>query len=145
MEKEDLSYSVFTIIEKVPGHEDKIPLEQEKNRPKPHMWKLPGGSMESGEWPEVTAYREVQEETGLLIKRLNSEDKIYEKILNGRTGQYRFIVFRAEYMSGITIVGDEVEKIGFFSKEEIADMIKSEIVPTHIESLQKYLESKSPA
>lgn len=146
MEKQKLSAAVFVIIEKVSGHEDKILLQQEKKRPEPRMWKLPGGSMETGGWPEITVYRETQEETGLLIKRLNSEDKIFEKILNGKTGQYRFIVFRAEYMRGNTIMGDEVEKIGFFSQKEIKIMIeKGQIVPTHIPALKKYLEAKSPA
>ncbi len=139
MEKKDLFAVVFVIIEKVSGHENKIPLIQEKDRPEPKMWKLPGGGVDIGEWPEITAYREVQEETGLLIKRLSGEDKIFEKILDGRRGQYRFIVFRADYMRGITLVGDEVEKIGFFSKEEIVDMIKrGKIVLTHIAPLKKY-------
>lgn len=143
---EKILAAVFVIIEKVPGHEDKILLLQEKNRPEPRMWKLPGGTVEEYEWPEVTAYREIQEETGLLMKRLDSEDKIFDEERKSRTGQYRFIVFRGEYMRGTTLVGDEVERIGFFSKKEVETLIeKNKIVPTHIPVLKKYLASKNPA
>lgn len=143
---ENNSAAVFVIIENVFGHEGKILLQQEKNRPEPRMWKLPGGTADEGEWPEVTAYREVQEETGLLMKRLNPEDKIFDEAMKGRFGSYRFIVFRGEYMRGTTLVGDEVERIGFFSKEEVEALIeKKKIVPTHVPAIQKYLESKSPA
>ncbi|MBU2263573.1 NUDIX hydrolase [Patescibacteria group bacterium] len=137
---------VFVIIENVFGHQGKILLLQEKNRPEPRMWKLPGGTLDKGEWPEVTAYREALEETGLLIKTLYDEDKIFDEKREGRFGPYRFIVFRADYMRGTTLVGDKVERIGFFSKEEVKGLIeKREIVPTHVPTLKKYLELKSPA
>lgn len=146
MEKQKLSAAVFVIIEKVLGHEGKILLLQEKNRPEPRMWKLPGGTIEDDEWLEVTAYREVLEETGLLIKTLYDKNKIFDEEKNGRFGPYRFIVFRGEYMRGTTQVGDEVEKIGFFSLKETRELIeKKKIVPTHIPAIHKYLASKNPA
>lgn len=137
---------VFVIIEKVFGHEGKILLLQEKDRPEPRMWKLPGGGIDEGEWSEVTAYREVHEETGLLIKTLCDDNKIFDEVIKGRFGSYRFIVYRGEYMCGTTLVGDEVERIGFFSREEVEILIeKKKIVSTHIIPLKKYLESKNPA
>ncbi len=142
MEKEKISAVVFVIIEAVEGHEGKIPLLQEKDKPEPRMWKLPGGAVEPGEWPEITAYREVQEETGLLIERLGDADKIYDELKNGRSGKYNFIVYRAQYLRGTTIIGDEVEKLGFFSREEVENLIKNkQIVPTHIAPLKKWLDS----
>lgn len=144
MEKEKLSAVVFVIVEGVEDQEKgKIPLLQEKNRPAPRMWKLPGGAVEPGEWPEVTAYREVQEETGLLIRRLCDSDKIYDETKTGRFGKYNFVVYRAQYLRGTTILGDEVEKLGFFSFQEVEDLIKKgEIVPTHIEPLKKWIRIK---
>lgn len=141
MEKEK-SAVVFVIIEAVEGHEGKIPLLQEKDKLEPRMWKLPGGAMENNEWPEITAYREVQEETGLLVERLDENAIIYDEIKKGRSGEYRFMVFRAKYMRGTTLVGDEVEKIGFFSRGEVENLIKNkQIVPTHIPALKKWLDS----
>ncbi len=137
--KENLSAVVFVIIEGVPCSEGKIPLVQEKNKPYPRMWKLPGGTVDEGEWPEVTAYREIHEEMGVLIKPLHGQDKIYDQQKTGKYGPFRFIVFVGQYLRGEVRPGDEIEKIGFFSREEIADMIKGgKIVPTHIAPLKKY-------
>ncbi len=139
MKKGGISTVVFLIIEKVDGQKG-IPLLQEKNRPEPRMWKLPGGTVEQGEYPELTAYRESQEETGLLIKRLCNEDIIFDEQKKGRFGPYRFVVYRAEYMRGITLLGDEVEKMGFFSPKEVRALLEQgEIVPTHAPALHKWL------
>lgn len=135
---------VFVVVEGVEDQENgKIPLLQEKNRPAPRMWKLPGGAVEPGEWPEITAYREVQEETGLLIRRLGDSDKIYDEIKTGHSEKYNFIVYRAKYMRGATFLGDEVEKLGFFSFRDVEEMIKrGEIVPTHVEPLRLWCFKK---
>ncbi len=135
---------VFVIIEGVKDQEKgKIPLLQEKNRPAPRMWKLPGGAVEPGEWLEVAAYREVQEETGLLLERIGDSDKIYDEIKSGRSGKYNFVVYRAKYLRGTTFLGDEVEKLGFFSFQDVEEMIKKgEIVPTHVEPLKLWCFKK---
>jgi 8-oxo-dGTP pyrophosphatase MutT (NUDIX family) len=55
-----------------------IPLVMEMTHRTPR-WKIPGGRMEFGETPEITAVRELEEETGInvgindlkLVQRLN--------------------------------------------------------------------------
>ena len=54
-------------------HEDRVLFGQRKinNNQHRHQWQLPGGWIRNGEAPEAAARREVEEETGLKLDRLD--------------------------------------------------------------------------
>lgn len=103
---------VFGIVEMPDG---KIILVQERgNFPKP-MWKLPGGrpnpnNGEHEQTPEYFLLREINDETGVIVKSLKDKDLIFEKELTGPTGiRYNFIVYVCRHYSGELNPGAEIE------------------------------------
>lgn len=46
----------------------------------PNMWALPGGKIEVGETPQMTAVRELKEETGLIINRFDAKTLLTEDL-----------------------------------------------------------------
>jgi len=52
-------------------HEDKVLFGQRKHALEGFQWQLPGGWIKNGESPESAARREVEEETGLMLDRLD--------------------------------------------------------------------------
>lgn len=111
------------------GPGDKIPLvlEPQKNR---SLWKLPGGRKEKGETPEDTAAREVQEETGLIIKPVS--------LLPPKERRGHFM-----YLFGATVdsfddlleVGSDGEKVSLFCADNIVRM--KNFLRSHLELLEE--------
>jgi len=131
---------VFVVVKGMPGHEEDIAMVQEKNKPTPKLWKLAGGTKENGEFLEATAYREIHEELGIVLKALSEDDIIYRAELNGKYGSYDFVLFEGRYYSGAIQIGSEIERIEFFTKNQIAEMIKNkQIVKNHALALKSYL------
>jgi 8-oxo-dGTP diphosphatase len=52
-------------------YEDRVLFGQRKHELAHFLWQLPGGWMKNGESPESAARREVKEETGLILDRLD--------------------------------------------------------------------------
>lgn len=52
-------------------HEGRVLFGQRKHELEYFQWQLPGGWMKNGESPESAARREVKEETGLILDRLD--------------------------------------------------------------------------
>lgn len=88
--------------------------------PRQGMWCLPGGFMETGETPEQTAVRELQEETGLtgrintLIGATTSPGTLYESIL--------VIGYLVTRFSGSAMAGDDASDVNFFKKDHLPDI-----------------------
>ena len=92
----------------------KIVLIKRAIRPQAGKWAIPGGYVDQGEKVEAAAQRETEEECGLKT-RIKSLLGVYS--YPGRP--IVVVVYVAEYMSGDLIVGDEVQAVELFHKEEI--------------------------
>jgi len=83
-----------------------------KNR-KRDTWELPGGHIESGEYPDIAAKRELVEETGAVKFRLRSICD-YTVNINGKIGISRL------YLANIKELGplpeSEIECIDFYDQ-----------------------------
>lgn len=108
---------------------NRIPLVIEPANKTPR-WKIPGGRKEAGETPEQTAIRELEEETGLIIKE---NDLRLVKMINLR-GHDRYL-YQVEIPSFADLkeMGDEGEEVKVFSISEI--QIMDDLLPKHRELL----------
>ncbi len=79
------------------------------------LWEIPAGKLEPGEYPELTAQRELQEETGLVAGRLTYLGVIYPT--PGYSNE-RIYLFAAEELKGEARAASEVSEARFFSVEE---------------------------
>jgi len=124
-------YCSFVIIT---GMKHGIPLIIEKGKFAKKMWKLPGGRPEAGEYPEVTAIREVSDEIGVIVKYPE------KTILKKNKGGFNFIVFEAKYYSGEVKPNNEIERVRLFSFEEIEQAInRKHVLSDHAEALLTYI------
>ncbi len=87
-------------------------------------WQLPGGKVELGEDLVTALKREVQEETGIVVS-VRQLAGVYTN-----TGQHNpnappmlLLTFLGEKVSGELKTGEEVLDVGWFSRDEVLDMI----------------------
>ena len=107
-------------------NENKYLLEQATERNN-YKWAIPGGHVLSGETPEETLKRELDEELGL--NNLN-----YKKLdtIKFPYNSYIFNVFYSETIidiDSLVLQPDEVTQVKWYSKEEILELIDSDKVP----------------
>ncbi|VAX28342.1 hypothetical protein MNBD_NITROSPIRAE02-1405 [hydrothermal vent metagenome] len=92
------------------------------------VWTLPKGLVEKGEQPEVAAIREVQEETGLRGRIVDSLDTVsYWYFLKDENTKYHKTVYYylIEYMGGSTGNHDwEVDEASWFPLDDALKMVK---------------------
>jgi isopentenyldiphosphate isomerase len=87
----------------------------------PNTWdQSAGGHVDANEDYEIVAYRELEEELGVkdvkltLLGKFYTEGNIGEKIIK------RFnTIFKADYTGDFILQEEEVEKVKWFSKEEL--------------------------
>src|SRR3989338_4033024 len=96
-----------------------IPLVKDPNKPKPNFWKIPGGKSEYGETPPQTAWRELREETGIVVP-VESLKLIWQEERSNHT-LYCFFV-ETGMLEELAARGDEGEEIRLFSQDEINRM-----------------------
>jgi len=85
--------------------------------PERGKWTLPAGFIDAGEDPARAAERECQEETGL---RVQVQDLL--AVLYGQEhprGAHIIIFYRAQLLSGSLRPGDDVDAVGFFSRDQL--------------------------
>lgn len=96
---------------------DEILLVRRANDPLRGLWTLPAGFVDAGEDPAESARRECLEETGFQVRITRLLD-----VLHGQEhprGAHILIVYQAEIINGEAVAGDDVDRIGFFSKQAL--------------------------
>jgi 8-oxo-dGTP diphosphatase len=91
-----------------------------------HRWVLPKGLVEKGESPEITALREVREETGVTTRLIESlgEPERYIYTARGMRVFKSVYYFLLEYISGSEQDHDtEMEEVKWVSLEEGIDLV----------------------
>ena len=73
-----------------------------------NFWSLPGGKVEENENLEQAIIREVQEETGLLV-RIKNIASVNERILENRNEHTIFITFNTEIIGGEILIKNPEE------------------------------------
>lgn len=126
--------AVFVVIRNFPGEEGKVLLVHDKNVPLPERWKLAGGKVKSGEFFEVAALRELQEELGINVI-------LGKEVFRKKVGQnHIFVVYESDYYSG-SLFPKEVNNFLFCSKRRLSRMLSSGLIlPNHAEALKSYLK-----
>ncbi len=82
------------------------------------------GHVRSGETYEEAAFRELDEEVGVKTKIKFEYKDLYTYTGNERNGLKKFLAtFSGVYEGKFKLDKNEVEKVGFFSLEEIRDMM----------------------
>lgn len=107
-------------------NEDKYLLEQTTERNN-YKWAIPGGHVLSGETPEVTLKRELEEELGIRDIKYKKVDTIKFPYNN-----YIFNVFYSNTIVDINLLKlqpDEVIQVKWYSKEEILELIENDMIP----------------
>lgn len=89
----------------------------------PLKWSIPGGSAYSGESSEYACLREIEEEVGIKLKK---EDLIFVERLKRKTDFCDVWLSVSEIKnSDIIINSDEVSDVGWFTYEEILNMMEN--------------------
>jgi 8-oxo-dGTP diphosphatase len=100
----------------------------------PGKWVLPGGHVEEGEHWDLANRREVQEETGLLVRAqtlmgLYSDPAVtvtQEALAGGYRGQFVVVVYLVTAFEGEVAPNEEVDEWGWFTLENLpAPLLKS--------------------
>ena len=91
-------------------------------------WAIPGGAMELGETSLQAAVREFYEETGIAVEAkrlLNVYTNFAETYPNGDKVQTVVFLYELQALENVDISNfhnEETLRLGFFSKEEIAEL-----------------------
>ena len=119
-------------------NEDKYLLEQTTERNN-YKWAIPGGHVLTGETPEVTLKRELEEELGIRDIKYKKVDTIKFPYNN-----YIFNVFYSNTIVDINLLKlqpDEVIKVKWYTKEEILELIENDMIPRgYAYILKKYMK-----
>jgi mutator protein MutT len=102
-------------------HEGKVLLIRRGKEPLRGRWVVPGGTVEVGETLEQALVREVQEETGLVVKPgevLTVFDRIERE---GSAVQYHYVIvdYLCEYVSGMPRAASDAEAVALVGPEEL--------------------------
>ena len=123
----------FPTVDVIVGIEGRIVLIKRKNPP--HGWAIPGGFIDYGESAEDAARREVREETGLEIDRLE-QFHCYSSPDRDPRFHTITVVFTAR-SSGVPKAGDDAGDAGLFDEDGLPEPLAFD----HGDILRAYFES----
>ena len=98
-------------------NDGKILLVRRANDPMRGLWTLPAGFIDAGENPADAVVRECLEETGYQVQIIRLVDVLFGQ--EHPRGAHILIVYEAEIVSGAAVAGDDVDQIGFFSRQAL--------------------------
>ncbi len=104
--------------------EGRVLLIRRANEPRQGEWSIPGGLVETGETLEYAVARELQEETGLVVRPLGVIE-VFERIVldgKGRT-RYHFVLidYLCECVEGKARAGSDVLDVAWVEEARLAE------------------------
>ncbi len=106
-----------------------------KRRDDPHplqgKWHFPGGRLEYGENPWRAVEREIEEETGYVVRAERILDVVPKKLVwPNEIGEQQtlHVVFSCKLLGGEPKAGDDVEEVRWISVEEIDSYLEHEFL-----------------
>lgn len=112
---------------------DQILLVKRAHPPKIGWWCIPAGFMEWREHPEQTAVREVEEETGLLVK-LTEFFEVYSGTDDPRNNAV-LLLYLADRVGGKLQASDDAQDVSYFSFDNLPEKIAFD---SHEQALADY-------
>ena len=116
----------------------KVLLVRRGRPPAAGLWSLPGGKVEFGERLEVAAIREISEETGIAIDRLERIDmaEIITRDVAGAVDWHAvLVVFAGRYVAGEVQAGDDAAEARWVTGAGLAELELTEdtrrVIETH--------------
>ncbi len=93
-----------------------------------HIWSLPAGAIEPGESPQDAVYREVREETGLVVEPIEIRGVFGGSAFrytysNGDMVEYTVVLFRCRIVtSSAAPLDSETQALRYFPKEQMPEL-----------------------
>jgi ADP-ribose pyrophosphatase YjhB (NUDIX family) len=102
--------------------EGRILLVKRAMNPEKGKWSIPAGFLDYGEEPQVTAMREVFEETNLTVNNLELMEVYHNPRATVDGGASIFILYSADLIEGTLMAGDDAEVAAFFAPEDLPEL-----------------------
>lgn len=122
MRNQNIAVTVDSVIFKEVQNGYEVLLIRRKNEPFKNQWSLPGGFLEKGEDLETGALRELKEETGLSMQKLQQVGAFgaLERDPRGRTIS---IAFTGKINNPIEVKGgDDAEDAQWFPLDDLSEL-----------------------
>jgi 8-oxo-dGTP diphosphatase len=103
-------------------HEGRVLLIRRGKEPLRGRWVVPGGTVELGETLEQALVREVQEETGLVVRPIEVV-LVFDRIeREGEAVRYHYVIvdYLCEYVSGSPRAASDADDVAFVAREDLA-------------------------
>ena len=106
-------------------------------------WTLPGGWADVGEAPSECVAREAKEETGYDV-RVQKLLAVYDRSKHPHEPPFLFhlykLFFRCDIVGGKATRNDEIDEIGFFTRDVIPPLSVTRITPHQIERMFEHIQ-----
>jgi len=102
-------------------HEGRVLLIRRGTEPLRGRWVVPGGTVELGESLEAALVREVEEETGLVV-RPREVVTVFDRIeREGTLVRYHYVIvdYRCDYVSGTPRAASDAADVALVAREDL--------------------------